>query len=373
METKEFEIRLNNWAEKIIDYCTPISQCQNLEYYPLQSPVNIKKTEVLIVGVNPRSNGNHYSQNQNEKWQFVKGKMTISRLLGGNPYFLNDNNWRFFNNLKQIDFLKNKIENAEYTYMNYFYFATKDANEMRKIDKFSDIIDFSKVSLNELIELLKPKLVVIMGVKDGLDLISDSPTKTILQKGNNRILTKGLLKNKVIYAIPHPSRNYGYDTRRALDICLNEIYTGKDELSVFEFENNNKPILSKEVININLLNDKLRNHKIEFSNYQNKLGIFEAAIQGVLGDVLDIRINTIGKEKYVSFRSKEKFQNSFYNHLKGKDIYRNSFSGKYETEHQSWLVYKNINTYLKSKSLEEHVSEDLIQLINKINKYSSEL
>lgn len=233
MKDLNFEQKLQKWAEGIINYCSPIAEKQNLEYYPLQSPLNTNSTDVLIVGINPRSNGNYQSQSTNEIWEFSNGKMTSERLLKGNPYFdLNDTNWKFFRNLKQINFLKEIVEDDRFTYMNYFYFTSSDAIQMRKIKGFQDIVTFSKKTLIELINIISPKLIIVLGVSDGLDIISDVPVESILHTGSHRILTAGSIQNIKLYAIPHPSRNYAFGVRDILSKSLKYIFENNPQKTI---------------------------------------------------------------------------------------------------------------------------------------------
>ncbi len=216
--------KLNKWAEEVISYCNPIAKKNNLEYYPFQSPINVENTEILIVGVNPRGVGDYKCQSTNPKWGFKNGIMPVERLINGNPYYDKDNLWQFLNNLKQIKFFDDKIEGGKFTYMNYFYFATNDANEMKKINGFNDIKDFCVNKLSELIDILKPKLIIVLGVADGLDLITKNTT---IVKKKHRLLTKGLLNGITLYGIKHSSRNYAYDERDVLDKYLNDIVKNK--------------------------------------------------------------------------------------------------------------------------------------------------
>ena len=351
--------KLQKWAESIVDYCNPIAMKYNLEYYPFQSPINEKTTDILIIGVNPRSNGNYLSQNENEKWEFTNGKMKTDRLLNGNPYFSESSSWRFFNNLKQIPFLKEIISKRNFTYMNYFYFGTKDASEMKKIEIFDDIVNFSIRKLEEIISILNPKLVIVLGVADGLDIIT--PNKTIGTNGNKRIFTKGIIGNIPIYGIPHSSRNYSYEIRKALDDVLSKLFEGK-EISPFHIEQKifgNKSTMKK--VDIQKINNELKNI-LSFKEFQNKNHLFKAEFKGN-NDNLDFRIDT--SKGYFAFRALEKINNNFYE-LNGKEIYKNLFSENSEIEALSWLVYKSFQKYDSHQSIEDQIVNDLKKLLSNI-------
>lgn len=355
--------KINNWASEIIEYCNPIAKEENLEYYSLQSPINLLSSDILIIGVNPRSSGNHFSQSENKKWEFQNGRMTKERLLAGNPYFLNDKTWRFFNNLKQIDFLKSIIEKGNYTYMNYFYFSTKNAGEMKKIKNFEEIVEFCVRKLKELIEILKPKVVIVLGVKDGLDIIIKNSSQTLISKSNKRILTTGLLDGKKIYAIPHSSRNFSFDTRDVISENLSEIYNNKDIVPIKIMGMTSKKI-TKNCLNIKLINEKLKEFDFNFVEYNGKKDMFKAVYnKGINNDVLEFRIDS--NKNYFSFRSIEKINNSFFE-LKGKEIYKKLFAVNAELEKGSWLVHKSFKNYNSEKSIEEQISNDLEVLFETI-------
>lgn len=355
MENSEFKQELQEWANQIIDYCSPIAEKQNLEYYPLQSPLNVENTDVLIIGINPRSNGNHKTQSENPLWEYTEGKMPVERLLKGNPYFsLSNNDWRFFNNLKQIDFLKEIIDSNRFTYMNYFYFSSSDAKQMKKIDGFKDIVAFFRKALIDLIDIIKPKLIIILGVSDGLDIISDIPVSTILKKRNNRILTSGVIYNTKLYAIPHSSRGYAYDVRSALNISLRELFENKN-VSPFSFEESN--FIPR--IDIKKINEILSSYNFQFSDYNKTKGIYKAIYKGIGTDKLDFRLDIRPSQKYIAFRSEKR---DFFD-LEGKELYKQVFCGK---ENKSWLVYKNLNYYQANTPIEEQISNDIITLLEKI-------
>lgn len=345
--------KLKNWAEEVVLKCNPIAKENNLEYYPFQSPINENKTDILIVGVNPRSNGNHKSQSENPKWEFENGKMQLNRLLKGNPYFRNDTSWRFFYNLRQIGFLKEVIEQGNYTYMNYFYFSTKDADEMKKIKAFNEIVNFSVEKLNELIEILKPKVVIVLGVADGLDIITKN--ETIISKGSKRILTKGILNGNTIYGIPHSSRNYAYDVREILSINLLNLFDNK-EITKFSIPDNSGNKSVKRNVDVNKINNNLERFGFVFKEFNGKKGLYQAIVKGLNNDILDFRLDVA--KSYLSFRSNEKVNNSFYE-LEGKDIYVNFFDKTSEIQKNNWLVYKDLKNYKADQSIEEQIVNDL--------------
>ncbi|MFV0587702.1 hypothetical protein [Bacteroides reticulotermitis] len=333
MENKKMT-KQEEWANKIIIYCNPIAQKQNLEYYSLQSPLNIDNTDVLIVGVNPRNNGNYKSQNENENWEFINGRMTSDRLLKGNPYFnLNDTDWRFFTNLKQIEFLRQIVEDNKYTYMNYFYFSTSNAMQMRKIEGFREIVEFSKKSLADLISIIKPKLTIILGVSEGLDIISDIAVETILQQGNKRFLTLGTINNIRVYGVPHPSRNYALGVREPLSKCLEYLFQNEPQREISKEEiilkftgDIAKMSESGNIhfnVNIERINDRLKEYSFKFSDYKGKTGIYKAICKGIGEEELDFRLDIKSGKKYIAFRSSK---SDFFD-LEGKDLILKEIAG----------------------------------------------
>lgn len=366
----QFHPQLREWAKVVIDYCTKPAKELNLEFYPLQSRIKTNP-KMLIIGVNPGNGhgGNYESQSTNSEWEFKDGKMQVDRLLKGNPSFNRNADWKFFFNLRQINFLKDILDNEDYVYMNYFYFSTKDVKEMKGLNSFQDKMNFSKTSLKKLIDIINPDFILFLGTATGLDIISEIKTIT-RRNGYRRILIEGEIYKRKVYGIPHSSRGYSSAEQFILNSDLKNLSEGKEiDLSL---ETPEKFKVSKpKVIDFSLstLNNLLSG--LQFTNFQEKpdTGKYEAHIKGIKDDILDLRLITKGPDKYFSIRSKTKEGNNFYNHLIGKELYKKSIS-ECEYERNSWLIYKKLSNYTNS-SLEEGISNDIIKLIEVIKNSNS--
>ena len=119
---KNYKTELLNWAEEVINKFTPWAEKFNIDYYPLQSKAK-ENPEYLIIGLNPGGGNTYNSQKGNRAWQFVNSKMTVERLLKGNPYFgYEKDKWSIIQGLNKIPFCKDVLEKEDYCFINYFYF-----------------------------------------------------------------------------------------------------------------------------------------------------------------------------------------------------------------------------------------------------------
>ena len=349
-----FTPELQQWAAEVIEKITPIAEEINLAYYPLQSEAKMNP-ELLIIGLNPGAENEETarldSQRNNPIWEFENGKMTVERLLKGNPCYSGKEDWNIVRGLKRIDFIKQSIDREDYCYMNYVYFSTVNFKEIKKHPK---AVEICTALTKKFIEIIKPKHIIVLGL-EGIESISKIE-KTLLKGKSKRLLVQGGdLFGKQILGISHPSYAVSATEYEAIDTNIKEFYEGKP-LKPFTF----KPNVKASDVNIEEIN-KILAGKLEFTLWKNKENIYAAQCKGVGNDVLDFRIDLNQNEKYLSFRSLEHPKK-----LENTEVYKNTFKEPFSLEVNAWFVEKFLNNYPQEKEIEQEITDDLLSLLKAI-------
>ena len=346
----KFIPELEQWAAEVIEKITPIAEEINLAYYPLQSEAKMNP-ELLIIGLNPGSQGEYKEQKTNDKWEFKDGKMTTERLLKGNPFIDEKDEWKIFRGLNRISFIKQAVDTNNYCFMNYVYFGTSDFN---KIKGHAKAVETCTALTKKFIEIIKPKHIIVLGL-EGIESISKIE-KTLLKGKSKRLLVQGGdLFGKQILGISHPSYAESAAEYEAIDTNIKEFYEGKP-LTSFPF----KPNVKASDVNIEEIN-KILAGKLEFTLWKNKENIYAAQCKGVGNDVLDFRIDLNQNEKYLSFRSLEHPKK-----LENTEVYKNTFKEPFSIEVNAWFVEKFLNNYPQDQAIEQEIADDLLSLLNAI-------
>ena len=346
----KFVPELEQWAAEVIEKITPSAEQIDLAYYPLQTEAKMNP-ELLIIGLNPGSEGKYNEQKTNDKWEFKDGKMTIERLLKGNPFIEEKEEWKIFRGLNRIPFIKQAVDSNNYCFMNYVYFGTSD---FEKIKKHSEAIQICKELTKKFIEIINPKHIIVLGL-EGMESISKIE-KTLLKGKTKRLLVQGGdLFGKQVLAISHPSYAVSAAEYEAIDTNIKEFYEGKP-LKPFTF----KPNVKASDVNIEEIN-KILAGKLEFTLWKNKENIYAAQCKGVGNDVLDFRIDLKQNEKYLSFRSLEHPKK-----LENTEVYKNTFKEPFSIEVNAWFVEKFLNNYPQDQAIEQEIADDLLSLLNAI-------
>lgn len=343
---------LRAWAQKVIDSITPFAEKFNLDFYPLQSPIQ-ENPQVLILGLNP--GGGYTYISQKEKWKFEGDKMSVERLLQGNPFFkLESNEWSYFKGLKRISFTRELLERGDFVLMNYYYLSTKKFSDVGK--KHKDALEKCKDLTFELIDLLKPSLILVMGTANGIDFLPFENKRTVIDGHKQRLLIQGNHKDIPVFAIPHPSwLAITSDEIEAIDANLKE---GVINLSLTKFDF--QKINLKMAFSLDGLNEKLQESSIYFDEV--KPGQFDCVIDGV-GERLLLRI--VPKGKYWGIRDANPVSHKHFENIKKSDLYIGAVSDPKVLKQQSWLIKKEFKMYAVSRQedLNDFVAEDLLQLV----------
>ena len=161
-----FSPELQQWAAEVIEKITPIAEEINLAYYPLQSEAKMNP-ELLIIGLNPRAVNEEEaridSQKNNPIWEFKDGKMTVERLLKGNPCYSEKDTWNVIEGIENTDFIKKAIKNDSYCFMNYIFFGTKGIKDFTSISNHREIEEICIEFTKKFIEIIKPKHIIVLG------------------------------------------------------------------------------------------------------------------------------------------------------------------------------------------------------------------
>ena len=143
-----FTPELQQWAAEVIEKISPIAEEINLAYYPLQSEAKMNP-ELLIIGLNPRAEDEKIacldSQRNNPIWEFEDGKMTVERILKGNPCYSEKDTWNVMEGIENTDFIKKAIKDNSYCFMNYIFFSTKDENALKNLKEFKKIEEYLNI------------------------------------------------------------------------------------------------------------------------------------------------------------------------------------------------------------------------------------
>jgi len=349
-----FSSELQQWATEVIEKITPIAEEINLAYYPLQSEAKMNP-ELLIIGLNPGSQGEYKEQKINDKWEFKDGKMTTERLLKGNPTYAEKDTWPIFKGMKNIAFIRESIESNNYCFINYIFFGTKGIKDFTSISNHREIEEICIEFTKKFIEIIKPKHIIVLGLKS-MESISKIE-KTLLKGKSERLLVQGAdLFGKQVLAISHPSYAVSAAEYEAIDTNIKEFYDCKP-LTPFTF----KPNVKASDVNIEVIN-KILDGKLEFTLMKNKENIYAAQCKGVGNDVLDFRIDLKQNEKYISFRSLDHSKK-----LENTEVYKNTFKEPFSLEVNAWFVEKFLNNYPQEKEIEQEMADDLLSLLKAIN------
>ena len=336
----QFSPALVAWVEKVIEKCTPNAEKFNLEYYPLQSKAKLNP-EILFIGLNPGGGYGYDCQINNPDWEFDKlnSKLTAQRLLKGNPSFDKEffaGKWKYGNGLRKIAFLKNAIDKYDFVFTNYIYYSSTSFSEINK-NELTNAIQENISQTLDLINLINPKHIIVLGTGTGIDKISKS-NKVLIQGFKKRLLVQGELNGKIVYGIPHPSYNNFPAENDAISETLRRIMDG-DVVEPFTLHNSEeiKPKLHKPTSKFNS-ESFLRN----FENYnpeQTEKWI-DIVFKGLNNDEILIRINP--KKKEFGIRNTDKKN---YTELQGESFYNQFFDKTFERKKNSWFISKQFKKF----------------------------
>lgn len=362
---------LQNWAEKVIKEITPDAINLNKDYYPFQSKA-IENPDILFLGLNPGGGSSYESQSTKDKWEFIdsfdeKGKsikvMKPERLLGGNPFFeINSDEWKFIKGLRKISMFDKALNENKFVLANYFYLSTADFYEAETFHK--DVFEKCKKLTYEMIQLIKPKLIVVLGTSKGIDQLDEFKNKRLILSGNHqRLLISADYNNTKVIAIPHPSLMAITEKEiEAINTNILELIEEKP-FTNYEFKKINFSQFS-----INNIEKIIEEKGIKADFVQNK-NVYDWIIDNGTNKIL-VRFSV--KDKYFGIRDfnakTSGSPNRFYINIENADLYISTITKPLFFKTNSWTVQKFFSQYEfdNLSALYQLIATDLTNLYHKI-------
>ena len=218
---------LKKWAKEAIALYNEIGKEKNLSFYtqsPLDKLVDNQKVEVMIIGINPGSEGDYESMLSDKAWTSRDGKidkMPAEHLLKGNynwdksknctswdihikwPYF--QGLMRYFSRIGESNIL---LDETRFVLTNMTFLNTKN-----KKDLSNDILPKTISHTVKLIEIVKPKMIVFLdggeafGYLNNLEKVEfqDLRSKYPIKKVKSSSIHVGSLCGIPCYGIRHPA------------------------------------------------------------------------------------------------------------------------------------------------------------------------
>ena len=218
---------LTKWAEEASDLYNKIGKEKKLSFYtqsPLYKLVDNQKVEVMIIGINPGSEGDYESMLSDKAWTSRDGKidkMPAEHLLKGNynwdksknctswdihvkwPYF--QGLMRYFSRIGESNIL---LDETRFVLTNMTFLNTKN-----KKDLSNDILPKTISHTVKLIEIVKPKMIVFLDGGEAFGYLNnlekeefqDFRSKYPIKKVKSSSIHVGSLCGVPCYGIRHPA------------------------------------------------------------------------------------------------------------------------------------------------------------------------
>ena len=144
------------------------------------------------------------------------------------------NSWKIYKGLASIG-LDKIVESDNCQYVNYIPFNSNNFQEYLTRDKSVGTYCQCVKLFKEYVEILQPRTILVLGTANGIDNIISPNYQEILISGRQRFLVKGNFKGIPTYAIPHPSRSYGWgtDAKAVMAEYLERIMAGEGDTLKF--------------------------------------------------------------------------------------------------------------------------------------------
>lgn len=203
----EFELKRDKWLNEVSDKCHEYALKTDLDYYCFQTSI-IYNPEILIIGLNPGSNGKYseYLIKENISKRPMESLFYSQNLLVDSAYDWEDGMGQIRRKFKDIFFtdkLFSKLSKSVMT--NFTYFNTISSTDLMNLD-----VEMKNYCLNKTIELfdiLYPKNILIF--TSNTNELKKYGITNIVQVG--KFTKTGILNNQKIIAIPHFSAR-GYNS-----------------------------------------------------------------------------------------------------------------------------------------------------------------
>lgn len=344
MITSSYPQQYYTWATEVINLCKPVADNYHLDYYTFQKPLLIK-SKVLVIALNPGGNGVIPAQPYSDP---LNTEMTPEKLLAGNMTWKgHKTTMRIFKKLGKMKFFDDL--NLNFNWMNYVYFPSKKFSDIRNI-KNVNVIGVCQQLSKQLIEKLKPELIIFIGTSEGFDKF-DTNAETILQNEKKRLLMQGKISGITTYGIPHLTGNNITDENIAsIDYHLRKAVYGDqavpEKMQITEISRHE-------------IDDNLQSLSPDISN--NKYT--DILLDGIEDDKLLIRINY--HQHIVGIRNQD---NKKYIDLEHHNFYKKFFSKITAEKISNWAFQSRFPLHFFSENKE--ISDDILALANGIKNIS---
>ena len=353
---------IETWAADVITAFTPFAKDLDQAFYPLQSEVK-EHPEVLFLGLNPGGGHSYKSQKGNAIWEFNSEEtMTVSRLLKGNPAFGDGDTWRLIRGLKSVPFLKEVIDAGDFCLMNYYYLSTHNFKTVSTDPQQEKMLEESKMLTYRFIDIIKPKLIVVLGTANGIDSLGFKSFGTILDGVSKRLLIKGQYQDIPVLAIPHPSMMMlTASEKSALDGNIREIVNGA-ELTKY----NISKIRSVTKLDIDSLIDDLKETHFKF--YKADTDVYKCNFPGIGKDDVTIWLVLKPNNSYWGLRASHPLNHDNYSGLQHGQVYSAAIADEKDWHTDAWVVRKQLKNYdaPTEAELQELILRDFTSLSDSI-------
>lgn len=344
MTIRSYPEQYITWAKEVINQCKPIADDYHLDYYTFQKPLMVE-SKVLVIALNPGGNVVIPTQPYSDP---LDTELTPEKLLAGNRSWNgHKTNMRIFKKLGKMKFFDDL--NLTYNWMNYVYFPSKKFNDLKNI-KNVDVIGVCQQLSKQLIEILKPELIIFIGTSEGFDKF-DTNAKTLLQDEKKRLLLQGKISGITTYGIPHLTGNNITDAIIAsIDYHLRKAIYGDQsvpqKMQITEIRRNEIDA------NLQSLSPDISNNKYT-----------DILLDGIDEDKILIRIDY--HQRSVGIRNQDRTK---YIDLKHHNFYKKFFTKIINEMSSSWAFQSRFPLHFFSENKE--ISDEVLALANGIKNFS---
>jgi hypothetical protein len=222
----EYHEAIEIWKKEVADTCDNFAKNKDfdldLDFYVFQSSVRFAPP-LLMIGANPGGQNSYTSINKTNN----RHRRTTRDLGYDANQFLVNPAWHSSSlcSLFSGEKLLPMFENAVIT--NLIYFNTNKFDIFRKRTGARNVLDFCKKSNRQLINILQPKNIILMGniSLEGLTQFFDKPMIPILETidGKSALIRQTSINGIPTFWICHPSMNKKFNTGINLEFKKNKL------------------------------------------------------------------------------------------------------------------------------------------------------
>ena len=386
------QVKLQAWAkETVAAYHQIASRKEVNKAYYTQSDLSLisEEPELMIVGINPGSEGTYNEQCDNKNWSYLSNNpLDKNHLLKGNycrekgkpSSWENHRKWGYWNGLKRCLSHTNMAaimeDDSRIIITNASFFSTKKANEISD----SLLIKTIPFTLN-LIDITAPKHLIFLSGKSCFERLHRlSKSSQLIQFEYKHVcgnIYVGKLNGKLCVGIPHPT----YKTNEELNLVASVI---PFIFSVTNYEDIDVELICKESAKqVKEYEERIHNKK-----KQVKISDLSTLIEKVISecnlDAYDEKkyryklngkygITIADKEKgYIGIRH-IKYDTKGYSNAQDKEVLaiRDMLKGRgYNTSENAWIGKKRFYQYGNNdKEIIESICKEIEGIKKEMQKF----